>query len=103
MFTLEKCITTITFRSSFSPYLNQYSSNYLPPTRSPSITKFKSTLSLFTLTLLTLSSAQQTSKIGYTGVLSSLDSGLGGTIAVKDANTLVIIFYTLKGVSAPAP
>ncbi|KAF4912445.1 hypothetical protein CGCVW01_v011096 [Colletotrichum viniferum] len=41
-------------------------------------------------------------KIGWSGKLSSLDGGLGGTVTVVDASTLMIIDYTLKDASAPA-
>jgi len=41
-------------------------------------------------------------KVGWTGVLSSLDGGLGGTVTVLDPTTLMISGYTLKDASAPA-
>ncbi|KAI8221781.1 Cytochrome b561, DM13 and DOMON domain-containing protein [Colletotrichum sp. SAR 10_77] len=43
-----------------------------------------------------------TQKIGWSGKLSSLDGGLGGTVTVIDASTLMISDYTLKDASAPA-
>jgi hypothetical protein len=41
-------------------------------------------------------------KIGYSGTLSSLDGGLGGTVTVVDATTLKISGYKLEDASAPA-
>ncbi|GAB1319408.1 hypothetical protein MFIFM68171_09618 [Madurella fahalii] len=41
-------------------------------------------------------------KMGWAGELSSLDGGLGGTVVVTDANTLVINDYRLEDASAPA-
>lgn len=39
---------------------------------------------------------------GFAGTLSSLDSGLGGTVEVVDDKTLMISDYTLEDASAPA-
>lgn len=61
---------------------------------------FKSTISLFALTV--LSSLAHAATTGSSGVLSSLDGGLGGTVTVTDPTTLTITSYTLKDASAPA-
>jgi hypothetical protein len=66
---------------------------------------FSSTLSVAFLVLYACQSIAQnasTSKIGYSGVLTKTDGGLGGTVTVKDAMTLEITSYTLKDASAPA-
>lgn len=64
---------------------------------------FTSTISLFAFTVLAcLSHAGTIQNIGYSGTLSSLDGGLGGTVTVTDANTLTITNYKLKDASAPA-
>jgi hypothetical protein len=59
-------------------------------------------LSLLALALFSSISVAQDTKVGYTGTLSSLDGGLGGTVHVVDPNTLMITGYTLKDASAPA-
>jgi Electron transfer DM13 len=41
-------------------------------------------------------------KVGWSGTLSSLDGGLGGTVTVIDENTLNIMNYVLKDAGAPA-
>ena len=41
-------------------------------------------------------------KIGFSGELSSLDAGLGGTVNVVDANTLEIPDFVIEDASAPA-
>lgn len=41
-------------------------------------------------------------KVGWSGELSSLDAGLGGTVTVKDKETLEITDYTLEDAGAPA-
>ncbi|KAF2431887.1 hypothetical protein EJ08DRAFT_648560 [Tothia fuscella] len=41
-------------------------------------------------------------KIGWSGKLSSLDGGLGGTVSVVDSKNLMIKGYTLADASAPA-
>lgn len=46
--------------------------------------------------------APAATKMGWAGELSSLDGGLGGTVVVTDANTLVINDYRLEDASAPA-
>jgi hypothetical protein len=43
-----------------------------------------------------------TQKIGWSGKLSSLDGGLGGTVEVVDSKTLMITDYKLADASAPA-
>lgn len=65
---------------------------------------FSSTITLFSFSLLTVLSHAATTpaSIGSTGVLSSLDGGLGGTVTVTDASTLTITNYKLKDASAPA-
>ena len=68
---------------------------------------FASYLSLLGVTALSLAGfvAAQTptaTKVGWTGTLSSLDGGLGGTVTVVDANTLMITGYKLEDASAPA-
>ncbi|KAH7418822.1 hypothetical protein BKA64DRAFT_208983 [Cadophora sp. MPI-SDFR-AT-0126] len=60
---------------------------------------FKSIISLALTVLASLSHAATT---GASGVLSSLDGGLGGTVTVTDPTTLTITSYTLKDASAPA-
>jgi hypothetical protein len=50
----------------------------------------------------TLAQNVSTTKVGYSGVLTKTDGGLGGTVTVKDAMTLEITSYTLKDASAPA-
>lgn len=67
---------------------------------------FKSTFSLLALAIFSSVAAAQgnanASRVGYTGTLSSLDGGLGGTVRVVDTTTLQITDYTLKDASAPA-
>jgi hypothetical protein len=66
---------------------------------------FSSTLSVTFLALYACQSIAQnasTEKIGYSGVLTKTDAGLGGTVTVKDAMTLEITSYTLEDASAPA-
>ena len=55
-------------------------------------------------TLIQFVTAQDASaqKIGWTGTLSSLDGGLGGTVKVVDSKTLMISDYQLADASAPA-
>lgn len=48
------------------------------------------------------SQASANTKKGWAGKLSSLDGGLGGTVVVTDANTLVVQGYELEDASAPA-
>ena len=52
--------------------------------------------------ILNLATAQDITKIGWTGTLSSLDGGLGGIISVVDSKTLQISNYKLADASAPA-
>jgi len=52
------------------------------------------------LTSLATTAATADTKTGYSGVLSSLDGGLQGTVRVVDASTLQVTGYTLQG-SAP--
>ncbi|KAH6665931.1 hypothetical protein B0J14DRAFT_604895 [Halenospora varia] len=67
---------------------------------------FKSAISALTIaafaSLVGAQNSTTAQKIGYTGTLSNLDGGLGGTIQVVDATTLQISSYTLKDASAPA-
>ncbi|KAH8647558.1 hypothetical protein BGZ60DRAFT_521230 [Tricladium varicosporioides] len=67
---------------------------------------FKSTISALAIaafaSLVGAQNSTTAEKIGYTGTLSSLDGGLGGTVQVVDATTLQISSYTLKDASAPA-
>lgn len=67
---------------------------------------YASAFSIFALaaTAIQLVSAQDASvqKIGWTGKLSSLDGGLGGTVKVVDSTTLMISDYMLEDASAPA-
>jgi Electron transfer DM13 len=66
---------------------------------------FNSFFSLCLLALLsshTLAQDAMTTKLNYTGTLSSLDGGLGGTVTVLTPTTLRITDYTLKDASAPA-
>jgi hypothetical protein len=58
-------------------------------------------LATLVATLAPLSHAQD-DKAGYSGELSSLDGGLGGTVTVVDAETLRINDYQLEDASAPA-
>jgi len=48
------------------------------------------------------SQATADTKQGWSGKLSSLDGGLGGTVVVSDARTLVVQDYKLEDASAPA-
>jgi len=61
---------------------------------------------LLTLTSLLLpiyaQSPAPANKTGWTGTLSSLDGGLGGTVTVIDASTLRITNYALEDGQAPA-
>ena len=59
-----------------------------------------STISLLAVGL--LAAVSNAASKGDSGVLSSLDGGLGGTVSVWDANTLNITNYKLKDASAPA-
>jgi hypothetical protein len=67
---------------------------------------YTSSFSIFALaaTAIHFVAAQDASaqKVGWTGKLSSLDGGLGGTIKVVDSKTLTISDYQLKDASAPA-
>ncbi|EPE34248.1 hypothetical protein GLAREA_07261 [Glarea lozoyensis ATCC 20868] len=66
---------------------------------------FKSAISIAFLALCacqTLAQNVSTTKVGYSGVLTKTDGGLGGTVTVKNAMTLEITSYTLKDASAPA-
>lgn len=56
---------------------------------------------LLALALLHLTSAD-TTKTGWSGTLSSLDAGLGGTITVLNTTHLLITNYKLDDASAPA-
>jgi hypothetical protein len=62
---------------------------------------------ILALTLLHLASANAdtgdaTTKKGWTGKLSSLDAGLGGTVTVVEADQLLINDYKLEDAAAPA-
>jgi hypothetical protein len=57
---------------------------------------------LLALSPATIFAAESPSKDGYSGTLSSLDGGLGGTVTVIDANTIEIMDFTLEDASAPA-
>ncbi|KAJ5017262.1 hypothetical protein K4K57_009168 [Colletotrichum sp. SAR 10_99] len=59
-------------------------------------------LAVFTALVSGQGNDTMTQKIGWSGKLSSLDGGLGGTLTVIDASTLMISDYTLKDASAPA-
>ncbi|KAF9870915.1 domon domain-containing protein [Colletotrichum karsti] len=59
-------------------------------------------LALFSAVASGQSNDTMAQKVGWSGKLSSLDGGLGGTITVVDASTLMISDYTLKDASAPA-
>ncbi|KAG7294112.1 hypothetical protein NEMBOFW57_004176 [Staphylotrichum longicolle] len=48
------------------------------------------------------SQASADTKKGWSGKLSSLDGGLGGTVVVTNANTLAVQGYKLEDASAPA-
>ncbi|KAH7317415.1 hypothetical protein BKA65DRAFT_483633 [Rhexocercosporidium sp. MPI-PUGE-AT-0058] len=69
---------------------------------------FKSIIPLLSLGLFSLSAlaapeaSGASTKVGYSGKLSSLDAGLGGTVTVKSATSLEITDYTLEDASAPA-
>ncbi len=57
---------------------------------------------VFQPTLAQAQTRDTTSKTGWTGTLSSLDGGLGGTVVVTDTNTLTVNNYKLEDGSAPA-
>ncbi|KAG9232502.1 hypothetical protein BJ875DRAFT_76905 [Amylocarpus encephaloides] len=67
---------------------------------------FSSTLAMAAMSLFAGRAIAQNSssaqKIGYSGVFTKTDGGLGGTVTVKDPMTLEISSYTLKDASAPA-
>ncbi len=59
-------------------------------------------LAVLALSALSTSARASSDKTGFSGALSSLDGGLGGTVTVQDAKTLSIKDYRLKDASAPA-
>lgn len=50
-------------------------------------------LSLLTLALLSTLSVAQDTKVGYTGTLSSLDGGLGGTVSIFSESLKAFYVY----------